>query len=45
MDLSKEEIEIILEVFDEYGDMLSELSRGTMMLEEWEVYFKLKSEL
>lgn len=45
MILTKEEIETILEVFVNYNDMLSELSRGTMFTEEWTLYNKLIKEL
>jgi hypothetical protein len=41
MEINKEDIEIILEVFEEYNDMLSNFSKGTMNIEEWAVYNKL----
>jgi len=45
MELNKQQLLIILEIFEEYNDMLSELSRGNMMTEEWELYELLKSNL
>ncbi len=45
MTLTREQIEIIIEVFEEHADLLSDNSMGTLMSEEWELYYLLKENL
>jgi len=40
--ISKEQLEIILEVFEQYNEELSNNSHGTLFSEQWEVYEYLK---
>ena len=45
MELNKKEVETLVEVFDSYIELMSDLSKGTLFTEEWGVYYKLKSSL
>jgi hypothetical protein len=45
MEINQEQIKIMLEVFEEYNEMLYTLSKGTMMTEEFELYELLKEKI